>query len=421
MKWVRVISVVLFLTIAYQPQGFCAPPDRTVQTIEKSFPLHMGGKLVLDLDTGGSVEIRGWDKPEVAVTVDIGGDDADEVNVEFDQRPSCLTIHSDCDAHWHVDLDMNFTIEVPEKCDVQIDSNGGEVTIIGVEGKLSGETLGGALELDRVKGRVSLETMGGSVTVEDSDVDGKVSTMGGEVVIRNVKGDLKGSTMGGSVTYDNVTGRSAESRDEETHVSTMGGDINVGKTDRKITAKTMGGDIEVESAEEVNMTTMGGDIDIGDAPAGAKVSTMGGDITIRSAGKRAEAKTMGGDIEIRAIDGRVSANTMGGDVTVTMVGDPAKGDRDVDLSSMGGDIELTVPAALSMKFDIEIKYTKKHKRPCRIQSDFPMNIEETPNWERDNWIGQPHKRIFGTGEVGGGKHLIKIRTTNGSVIIRKGA
>ena len=419
MKWVFVVSAMLCLAIGYQPQGLCAPPD---QTIEKSFPLKMGGKLVLDLNTGGSVQITGWDRPEVAVTVDIGGDDADEVDVKFDQSPSSLTIHSDCDAHGHVELDMDFTIKVPAKCDVQIDSKGGQVTIEGVEGKLSGETMGGALELSLVKGHVGLETMGGSVTVEDSEVDGEVSTMGGEVVIRNVKGDLKGSTMGGSVTYDNVTGRSAKSRDEETHVSTLGGDIKIGKTDKKISARTLGGDIEVASAEEVNMTTMGGDINIGDAPAGAKVSTMGGDVTIRSAGDYAEAKTMGGDIEIDAIDGRVSANTMGGDVTVTMVGDPAKGDRDVDLSSMGGNIELTVPAALSMKFDIEIKYTKKHhgEQP-RIVSDFPMNIEETPNWDHDNWLGKAHKHIYGTGEAGGGKHLIKIRTTNGKVTIRKGA
>ena len=162
----------------------------------------------------------------------------------------------------------------------------------------------------------------------------------------------------------------------------------------------MGGDIDVGRAEEVSMTTMGGDIDIGEAPAGAKVSTMGGDITIHSAGKRVEAKTMGGDIAIDAIDGRVKASTMGGDVSVTMIGDPDKGERDVEISSMGGDIALTVPAGLSMKFDIEIKYVKKHlRRKAEDTSDFPMNIEETPEWDH-NWLGQAHKHIYGTGSVG---------------------
>ena len=417
MKWAFVMSAILFLTMGYQPQPLCAPADRT---IDRSFPMTMGGKLELDLETGGDVEITGWDKPEIAVTIDIGGDDADDFDVKFDQSPSFLGIHSDCAERRHVDVDVRFRIKVPEKCDVRIDSNGGEVTIEGVEGDLSGKTMGGALELTLVKGRVRLETMGGSVTVEDSEADGTVSTMGGEVVIRNVKGDLKGSTMGGSVTYDNVTGRSAASRDEETHISTLGGDIKIGSTDKRVRAETMGGDIEVARAEEVHVTTMGGDIDVEEAPAGAKVTTMGGDITIRSAGKYVSAKTMGGDIEVGAIDGEIKATTMGGDITATMIGDPAKGDRDVELSSMGGDIEVTVPAGLSMKFDLEIKYTKKNRGKYRIESEFPVKVEETSEWDHD-WMGQAHKHIRGTGSVGGGEHLIKIDTINGNITIKKGS
>ena len=161
MKWVFVASTILFLTMAYQPQPLRADSDRT---IEKSFPVQMGGKLELDLDTGGDVEITGWDKPEIAVTVDIGGDDADRVDVEFDDGSSYLNIHSDCSKKRHVDVDVHFTIKVPKRCDVRIESNGGEVAIEGVEGELSGKTMGGALELARVKGEIDLETMGGSVT-----------------------------------------------------------------------------------------------------------------------------------------------------------------------------------------------------------------------------------------------------------------
>ncbi len=417
MKWVFVVSTILFLTIGYQPQSLLAGTDRT---IEKSFPVQMGGRLMLDLDTGGGVDITGWDKPEIAVRIDIGGDDADRVDVEFDDGPSYLNIHSDCSKKRRVDVDVHFTIKVPKRCDVRIESMGGGVTIEGVEGNLSGKTMGGALELARVKGEIDLETMGGRVRVEDSEAEGKVHTMGGEVVIRNVKGNLKGSTMGGAVTYDNVTGRSASSTGkEEMNITTMGGDIKVADTDKKVRAKTMGGDIEVAKAEEVSVTTMGGDIDVEEAPSGAKVTTMGGDITILSAGKYVAAKTMGGDIRIDAIDGEIDASTMGGDIEAVMVGDPAKGERDVDLSSMGGDIELTVPAGLSMNFDLEIEYTKKHLKKYRIECDFPLKIEESEKWEH-NFLGQAHKHIYGTGDVAGGKHTIKIKTRNGNIVIRKG-
>lgn len=416
MKWIALVSATLLLTGIYQPSPAWAATDRM---IDKSFPLAMGGKLEIDLDTGGAIEIIGWDKNEIAVRVEIGGEDADAVNVELEPGSELFRIHSELERRRHIEVDVAFTIRVPAKCDIRIDSNGGGVKIEGVEGKLSGKTLGGALELARVKGEIRLETMGGSASVVSSEADGEISTMGGEVVIRDVKGDLKGSTMGGQVTYENVTGRSAASDDEEMHVSTMGGDIKIAGTDRKVSAQTMGGDIDVGKAEEVSVTTMGGDIDVGDAPAGAKVTTMGGDITVTSAGVYVKAKTMGGDIEIGSVDGKIIATTMGGDVTAKMVGDPKKGDRGVDVSSMGGDIEITVPAGLSMKFDIEIEYTKKHKDKVKITSDFPMNVEETPEWERHH--GSLRKFIYGTGSVGGGEHLVKIKTINGNITLRKGS
>jgi DUF4097 and DUF4098 domain-containing protein YvlB len=419
MKWAGIVALIILIATVYQPQPLLAGGERT---IEKSFPVSMGGKLKLDLDTGGDVTIVGWDKPEIAVRVDIDGRDADRVNVDFDNGSSFLNIHSDCSKKRHVDVDVEFTIKVPERCDVRVESNGGEVSIEGVEGTLSGRTMGGALELVRVKGDIELQTMGGSVRVEDSEADGRVKTMGGDVDIRNVKGNLKGSTMGGSVTYDGVTGRSASSAtdDKEMTVSTMGGDIKIADTDKRLRAKTFGGDIDVAKAKEVDVSTMGGDITIDEAPAGAKVHTMGGDITIGSAGKYVAAKTMGGDIEIKAIDGEIDATTMGGDIEAVMVGDPAKGKRDVDISSMGGDVELTVPAGLSMKFDLEIEYTKKYQRKARIESDFPIKIEESEKWVHKLW-GRDYKRISGTGEVGGGDNTIHIRTKNGKIVIKKGS
>lgn len=418
MKKILPAIAILIIAALYQSQSLFAAADKT---IEKNFPAASGGKLDLKLDTGGEVEISGWNQEQVAVTADISGRDADEIEVEFDPGASGLTIHSSCHK-WHdCKAGVHFTIKVPERFDVAIDSKGGGVRIDGVQGTFRGKTMGGALTFTRIKGEVHLETMGGDVTVEDSEADGKVSTMGGEVTIRDVKGNIKGSTMGGKVTYQNVTGRSAGSQkkeDEEMTVSTMGGDIAIKGTSENVRAKTMGGDIEVGKAKEVNVTTMGGDINVEDAPAGASVSTMGGDIDIHSAGQYVKASTMGGDVHVDAIDGWVKASTMGGDVIVTMVGDPAKGKRDVELSSLGGDITLTVPAGLSMKFDIEIEYTKNAKQHPKLESDFTMKIDETPEWEHH--FGGDRKHIYGTGSVGGGNNLIKIKTINGNIYLKKG-
>ncbi|MDI6809775.1 MAG: hypothetical protein QME66_12495 [Candidatus Eisenbacteria bacterium] len=414
----RLLPVFLSVVLVFFCQALVLNAG-TPRTIEKTFAIGRGGTLELDLDAGGSLDISGWSKDEVAVTAVIGGKDAERVEVEFDDQQSHLKIYSFCKTKRNCRSGVRLTIKLPSKFGISMNSNGGAVKIDGIEGKMSGTTMGGALELTRIKGEVNLKTMGGPITVRDSEADGKVSTMGGDVLVQNVKGNLEGSTMGGKVSYKNVSRRSAEAGEvEETHVSTMEGDIDLDTEGKNVKAKTYGGDIDVTKGKEVNLSTMGGDINVGEAPAGANVSTMGGDITIRSAGGYVKAKTMGGDVQIDAIDGWVAATTMGGDVTATMIGDPRNGRRDVQLKSLGGDIHLIVPNGLSMRFEIDLAYTKGKEGRFDIESDFPMDIEKTTNWERKH--GSQRKHIYGTGSIGGGEHLVKISTINGNIYIRKG-
>ncbi len=376
------------------------------QTIKKEFDIGMGNELVLDLGTGGGIYISGWDEEKVAVKVHISGVDEDDYDLDFDAGSSSIKISSDYSSRWgRHDGDFEFDIKVPERFDIEIESSGGSVHITGVEGEISGSTAGGGLVFSKVsgdidfrtmggeitasevKGQLRLETMGGGITITDSEADGRVSTMGGNILMEHVKGNLKGSTMGGNVTYRDVSGRSNRS------------------------SKRSNGD-------EVHVSTMGGDIHLDDAPQGANLNTKGGDITVRSAGKFVKAKTFGGNIEIDEIDGWVNASTLGGDVTVIMTGDPDEGRRDIEISSLGGEITLTVPPDLSMEFDIELAITKNSHRDYEIISDFDMKQEKTRKWDRSH--GSKRKYIYGTGTVAGGKNKIEISTINGNIYIKKG-
>ena len=413
MKRSMVIAMAALLVVML-PSLALAGKD--VRKIEKSFDLKKGGNLEIDLEVGGDITIEGWDRDEVAVKAKITGKHRDDVDLKFDRKKSGLEISAEIDRHRNVKVSCDLFIMVPAKFDIEFETMGGDVSIQGVEGEISGETMGGDVDFEGLSGYLAVTTMGGDITVLDSEVDGKVKTMGGDIEIRDVKGDLKGSTMGGDVTYENVMRADGGSMEEVT-ITTMGGDLSLDYAGRNITAKTYGGDIEVARAEKVNVTTMGGDISIEEAPAGAKVKTMGGDIDVGSAGEYVDAETMGGDITIDEIDGWIKAVTMGGDVEVTMTGDPGKGKRDVEIKSMGGDIDLTVPKGLSMRFDIEIEYTKNADRKPKIVSDLDIDIAETKEWKKKH--GRKRKYIYGTGEVGGGKNLIKIRTINGDVHINE--
>ena len=371
----KALHITIFLFIA---AGLLMAQEK----IERKFEISSGSKVEIDLNTGGSINITGWEQELVQVTAEVEYD-INDYRIDFKERSSRLSIDVSYAGRGRHSGDVEITVYVPRRTDLELETMGGDITIDNIEGEIDGETMGGELDLSNLKGKIELTTMGGDIDVRDSDLDGEVKTMGGDITFRDVSGDVEGSTMGGDVKYIGQGKRASQNTDREVRISTMGGEIKVDN-----------------------------------APAGANVSTMGGDIKIGSAGKYVKAKTMGGDIELKEVDGGFKVSTMGGDVTAKMIGNPDKGDRDIDISSMGGDITLTVPAGLSMNFDLKLTYTKRSSGSYKIISDFPVNTEETDDWDYSD--GSPRKYIFGTGEVAGGKFQVKIETINGDIIIRKG-
>jgi DUF4097 and DUF4098 domain-containing protein YvlB len=347
-------------------------------TIERELDTRSGGLLELDLETGGSISIVGWGREAVSVTAQLSGRDADIVNINIQPTDNGVRVESDFSQRRRsTSSSLVFEIRVPSIYNVEIDSMGGGVSIESVEGDFSGRTMGGALMLTDLKGKLHLTTMGGEVSLTRSDVDGQVTTMGGKALVEDVYGDVEVKSMGGNVVHRRVT---------RSDGSSIG--------------------------DQVNISTMGGDIDVPEAPAGADVHTMGGTITIDSAREFVKAKTMGGDIHIREADGWVKATTMAGDVSVTLVSG-----HDVKLTSMQGEITLTVPAGVGFDIDIELDYTKNSKRSYEIASDFPISQQESKSWDYDH--GTPRKTISASGSVNGGGHKLVIRTINGNVYLKQ--
>lgn len=349
--------------------------------IKKEFSVSEGGTLDIRLESGGSIDIRGWDEPKASVEVDFHNCDPDDFNFDISQTGSKIEIYSDFERQVH-QSNIAVTINVPKKFRLMLKTIGGSIGIYNMEGRIRGKTAGGELDLEKLTGHINLITGGGSITVRDSKLDGNVRTGGGEVLIDNVEGNLDASTGGGAVQYRNT------------------------KTSSR-----------VNPADFVNIKSGGGNLNVDGAPQGAELSTGGGDIHIRSAQKSVRAHTGGGTITIDAVDGSVKAITGAGEIDVTMVGDADKGERDVILSSGTGDIMLAVPESFSMQVDIELAYTKGHANDYEIISDFEIQQEKTDRWEYGN--GSPRKYIFGKASIQGGRNRVEIRTVNGNVILRK--
>ncbi len=381
----RVVLVVALAVAAALAQRASAADSSG----NREFKVAAGGKLTLNLETGGGVKITGTGGSSVSVSYKLSC--TPDCEIAFDQSGSDVTVKTRFQhGREGQNASNDLEIRVPSRFDVALDSMGGGVEIDGVKGEFTGETKGGEITLHDVEGQAKLRTMGGEVRITDSTLDGSVETMGGEVTIANVTGNVKGSSMGGNVRYKNVR-----------------------RSDGKLASPphTGGSDGPEITQDTVQISTMGGDITTDSAPEGAEVMTMGGNITIKNAARFVRAKTMGGDIKIDAVDGWVKAATMGGNLDVALAG----GGGDVDLTSMSGTVVLHVPSGFGMSLELEIAYTKNSSKEYTITAPGGGSPTVSPEWDYSQ--GSPRKYIRKSGSVNGGAHKVAVKTVNGSITV----
>ena len=166
-------------------------------------------------------------------------------------------------------------------------------------------------------------------------------------------------------------------------------------------------------AAALSIFRMGGEIEVADAPNGAYLRTMGGDIRVSRGAGKIVAKTMGGDIDIAQLEGSADAGTMGGDIHVTVVG--SGGGHDLELHSMGGDIELIVPQDFGGDFTVEL-IEENDDEVHRITSDFPLQMRESTSWRL--FTGRRNVTTA-TGRSGAASNRVHIRTYGSNIKIRK--
>ncbi len=275
------------------------------------------------------------------------------------------------------------------------------MTIVDVEGTFDGETGGGEIVIERAHGRAHLSTGGGEIRVADSDLGGTISTGGGLVTLSRVRGGLKGHSGSGPVIYAGGEGVTGDLKG-----LTIGREgIHVGK-----------GETRADDMGMLHIQKAGGAIILEGAPAGAELSTGGGEIRVGPSKGFIEASTGGGDVDIGPVAGSVKAETGAGSVRIWIT-DATGAERLIDVTSGSGAVVLELPPDLAARFELETAYTTSFGRRTRIESDWALEQEETSEW--DDTQGTPRKYVRAFGRIGGGSGLIRVRTVNGNITVRR--
>ena len=413
-------------------------------SFEKTIDAAAGEQLTLDLRTGGSIALHGWDEPRIRLVARLAGRDWQETRVTLERMSNGVRLRSEfAGSAENTMTSHQFELWVPKHVNVSVSSAGGALAINDLSGDFYGHTGGGGITIEGATGRATLSTGGGAVTVLNSTLSGSVTTGGGEVTISNVTGGLRGSSASGSVTASGGGfGPSTVTRPDRIGAtsidgaSTSGGFGSSGRRTNVTSTTTSGSGSTVTTnfpdglaytttrgeitgrgyGGSLSISKDGGNIILDEAPAGAVLYTGGGRIVVGSSSRSVTATTGGGDIELEHVAGDAFASTGSGDVRISVVNVSGSA-HTIDVISGKGRVVLELPADLDAQVELESAYTNNVGRRTSIESDFPLTPSETNEW--DNRVGTPRKYVRAVGTFGRGTGRIRVRTVNGDIVVKR--
>jgi hypothetical protein len=223
-RW-SLVAVAAVLLLAASP----ALGIELEKRLQKSYDLGSGGEVAVS-NVNGSVVVEGWDRDVVRVEavkkVRAGSraraeEALERLEVRVSREGDRLEIRtrrpegSSGVFAWvfgnHVQGGVSYTVSVPRRTDVEVDTVNGRVTIRGVAGEVEADTTNGRIDVEDVSGSVDAGTTNGGIRVALRAVgEGRsmrFSTTNGGIQLslpRSARVSLDASTTNGGIDLDDL-------------------------------------------------------------------------------------------------------------------------------------------------------------------------------------------------------------------------
>jgi len=176
--------------------------DRYSEDFHYSYPLQPGGRVSLE-NFNGSVEISGWEQPNV----DVSGtkyastiEARDAIKIEITAAPDAVAIRTVRPSSHRSSLGARYVLRVPRHAQLdRITSSNGGIRVNQVDGPARLKTTNGAIRASNLGGALDGTTSNGTIELDSVKGDCIVKTSNGRVRAEGVRGAFDASTSNGSV------------------------------------------------------------------------------------------------------------------------------------------------------------------------------------------------------------------------------
>jgi DUF4097 and DUF4098 domain-containing protein YvlB len=242
------------------------------ENLSQQIDVTPGGKLVVDVDFG-TIEVGAGADARIVLEAHRRvefGDEAKEKEylaaapITVNKEGNVVTVRARRKESWsnwnfgHSRMNASYTLHVPKKFDLDLQTSGGDIGAVDVSGNLKAHTSGGKLEFANLEGSLTGTTSGGSIKIEGCRCPTEIKTSGGDISIVNGTGVLHARTSGGRIEVHNLSG--------DADLETSGGSLILEKIKGKLVGRTSGGSIHTsipgEVAGDMQLRTSAGNIEL---------------------------------------------------------------------------------------------------------------------------------------------------------------
>ena len=181
------------------------------QDFHKTYALESGGEIRI-ANISGDVSVSGYKGDVVMVDAYKSGTDRASVDIEDTSSGNRIALRVKYPEHGHSNASVSFQVKVPQSVEYnfeKIASISGNISVVGVTGRVLAKCVSGNVEVKGISGIVNAESISGDVAVEILNVSGsgemKFASVSGNVSVKAPAGlnaDVEMSTLSGSLKSD---------------------------------------------------------------------------------------------------------------------------------------------------------------------------------------------------------------------------
>ena len=185
-----------------------------LQPTDTTVPVRPGMRLQMD-NFDGNITVTAWNRS--AVRIQAEDDDDDELDIQVSERTVSVN-----GGGRHGPSTTNLRLTVPAGMDLELSTKSGDVSVDGVKGEVSVESVDGNITVRGGVGLISLHSVDGELELSGARGRMDLNTVDGSIKVSDAAGEIRAETVDGEIILDGVDAPGAEATSVDGNIEYRG-------------------------------------------------------------------------------------------------------------------------------------------------------------------------------------------------------